>query len=156
MIAAALLAAAVAAPSAPDALSRLGWLAGCWRRETPRRVVEEQWMAPAGGLMLGAGRTTDAATGALADYEQLRIVARGDTLAFTALPWRQAEATFVAVRITDSLVVFENPAHDFPQRIGYRLVHADSMVAWIEGESNGRARRVEFPSRRVPCPGGAR
>lgn len=45
--------------------------------------------------------------------------------------------------------------HDFPQRVGYRLVSPDSLVAYIEGSvpGAGRTRRVEFPYRRAPCGG---
>lgn len=150
---AAVLAAAAGAPPAPGAdLARLSWLAGCWSRVTARRIVEEQWMAPAGGLMLGAGRTRDAADGALVEFEQVRIEARGDTLVFVAKPSRQAEASFAAIAVTDSQVVFENLAHDYPQRVGYRRVHADSIAAFIDGMDDGRPRRVEFPYRRVACP----
>ena len=49
-------------------------------------------------------------------------------------------------------VVFENKEHDFPQRVGYRRLGADSVLAWIDGTSNGKAQRFEFPYRRVPCP----
>lgn len=160
MIAAALCAGALlaAAPQAPvpDALARLAWLAGCWRRETAGRVVEEQWMAPAGGVMLGAGRTVSAPDGTLVEYEQVRIEARGDTLAYVARPSGQPEATFTALAPGEGSIVFENATHDFPQRVGYRVAGADSVVAWIEGTHGGQLRRVEFPYRRAACPGSAR
>jgi hypothetical protein len=46
--------------------------------------------------------------------------------------------------------VFENPQHDFPQRVGYRR-DGDTMLAWVEGMASGKPRRVEFPYRRVAC-----
>jgi hypothetical protein len=48
--------------------------------------------------------------------------------------------------------VFENPGHEFPQRIGYRR-QGPSLQAWIEGTKDRQARRVEFPYRRAACPG---
>ena len=108
-------------------------------------------MAPAAGLMLGSGRTRNVADGALVEFEQVRIEARGDTLVFVARPARQPEASFTAIALGDSMVVFENLAHDYPQRVGYRLVHADSIAAFVDGTDEGRPRRVEFPYRRVPC-----
>lgn len=150
-----LLASLAGTPGVPVAtlLADARWMAGCWRRETPRRIVEEQWMAPDAGLMLGASRTVAATDGALVEYEQTRIEAHGDTLTFTARPSRQAEASFHAIEVSDSSIVFENKNHDFPQRIGYRRVGADSLAAWIEGVRNGETRRVEFPYGRVACPG---
>ena len=148
-----LVASVLASTPAPAAdLARLSWLAGCWSRTGTRRIVEEQWMAPAAGLMLGSGRTRNLADGALVEFEQVRIESRGDTLVFVAKPSRQPEAEFTAITATDSLVVFENLAHDYPQRVGYRLVHADSLAAFIDGTTEGQARKVEFPYRRVGCP----
>jgi hypothetical protein len=54
--------------------------------------------------------------------------------------------------VTDTTVVFENPQHDFPQRVGYERKGGDALLAWIEGTRNGQTRRVEFPYRRVACP----
>ena len=48
-------------------------------------------------------------------------------------------------------VLFENPQHDFPQRVGYRSSGPDTMLAWIEGTAKGKSRKLEFPYRRVPC-----
>ncbi|MEO6463766.1 MAG: DUF6265 family protein [Candidatus Eisenbacteria bacterium] len=148
------LAVDAAVPAAPVSLSLLSWLGGCWQRTTPDRVVEEQWMAPAGGVMLGMSRAVRTSDGSLVEFEQVRIEARGDSAVYVANPARQAMATFTAIAYNDSLILFENKAHDFPQRIGYRRVGADSLEAWIEGPGKeGTTRRVDYPYRRVACPG---
>jgi len=148
-----LLAMVLAGPAAPPALTleRVAWLQGCWEMRASGRMVEENWMAPRGGSMIGVGRTVRSDT--LADYEMnvLRVVA--GALAYEAHPAGQPVATFVAREASDSMVVFSDPTHDFPQRVGYRRIGADSLLAWIEGERGGRTRRIEFPYRRVPCAG---
>lgn len=50
-------------------------------------------------------------------------------------------------------VVFAAPEHDYPQIVGYRRSGADSVVAWIDGTSGGKPRRIEFSYRRVACSG---
>src|SRR5688572_22083680 len=145
-----LLLAAPAAAQSP--LDRLAWLGGCWRRTAGGGAVtiEEQWMAPRGGAMLGVSRTVR--NGAVAEYEFLRIFAAGDTLVYDALPSGQARTEFRAHPAGDGAeVVFSNPAHDFPQRVAYRRVGADSIVARIEGTRGGQARAISFPFRRVAC-----
>ena len=106
-------------------------------------------MAPAGGLMLGMSRTVvgDAAR----EYEQLRVEVRAGRVAYVARPSGQAEASFAATLLSDSAAVFANPEHDFPQRIGYRRVREDSLIAWIEGTERGRSRRIEFPMAKASC-----
>lgn len=143
--------AAAAAPA--PSVQRLAWMSGCWKRTTTRRVVDEQWMVPSAGLMLGIGRTTNAAGDTLIEFEQTRIEQKDGSLIFTATPSGQATDSFTAIEVTDSLVTFENKAHDFPQRVGYRLLADGGMKGWIEGTRDGKTRHVEFPYQRVACPG---
>jgi hypothetical protein len=147
-----LIALAVFAPvasHAQQALHRVSWLAGCWERRNNDRVVVEQWMAPAGKMILGMSRTTRGDS--TIEFEHLEIVERAGKLAYVARPSGQAMATFPQKEVTDSSIVFEDPAHDFPQRIGYVRRGADSVVAWIEGTMQGNNRRINFPFARAKC-----
>jgi hypothetical protein len=129
-----------------SAIDRAGWLAGCWELRTATRLTVEIWMPPAGGMMLGASRTTMGER--VREFEQLRLVAHGDTLVYHASPSGQAPTDFrSAFPITADELVFENPAHDFPQRIRYRRITADSMVARVEAGARG----FDLPMRRVKC-----
>ena len=136
-------------PSQAGPLDGLRWLAGCWELRSGNRVTMEMWMPPAGGLMLGASRTLSG--GAIREFEQLRIRAEGGKLVYTALPSRQKEASFTSAQVTDSSVTFENPAHDFPQRIIYRRRGADALVARIEGPGPTGPRGIDFQMNRVSC-----
>lgn len=138
-----------AGPVGAQDAQRLGWMAGCWELRSGARVVHEQWMAPLGGMMLGMSRTVVRDT--VRESEQLRIENRGGRLSYVARPEGRPETVFTAATVTDSLVVFSNPDHDFPQRISYRVRGADSLVARIEGDQNGSARGVNFPMRRIGC-----
>ncbi|WP_197526004.1 DUF6265 family protein [Gemmatimonas aurantiaca] len=130
---------------------RLQWLAGCWAQRAPGRLIEEQWMVPQGGVMIGMSRTVVRDTAR--SWEFLRIAKTGDRLAYIATPSGQAETTFPLVALSDTLVTFENPQHDFPQRISYRRIRSDSVVATISGTVNGRARASSFPMVRSRCVG---
>jgi hypothetical protein len=132
-------------------VEQLSWLAGCWELRTPARVVEEYWMRPRAGTMLGMGRTV--VRDSMTEYESTMIRVSNGKLAYHANPSGQKPNTFSAIAITADSVVFEDPAHDFPQRVGYTRHGADSLVAWIEGTSNGRTRRIPFPYKRVSCSG---
>lgn len=132
-------------------LARAGWLSGCWEQRTSNRVTLEMWMPPLGDMMLGAGRTTVGT--ATREYEQLRLKVDGDRLVYTALPSGQHEASFPSIVVSDTLLVFENTAHDFPQRITYRRQGADSIVAQTEGPGPNGTRRIQFAMRRVSCTG---
>jgi hypothetical protein len=139
--------------NAPDALDALDFMTGCWERRAGTRLVEEHWLGPRGGLMLGVSRTTRGDS--LLEFEFMRVTVRGDTLVFAAQPSGQPPGEFGGAMIGDRAVRFENAAHDFPQRVIYRAVGTDSLLARVEGTIAGRARAVDFPYRRVACAGGA-
>ncbi len=100
--------------------------------------------------MLGMSRAVR--EGRLVGYELVLI--REDTtgLVYEAHPSGQTAALFPAVLVSDTALIFEDPEHDFPQRIGYDRVSSDSLIGWIEGDRGGELRRIDFPYRRVPCP----
>ena len=130
-------------------IDRVKWLQGCWQTTRGEATIEEQWMAPRGGTMLGMGRTVRG--GKIAEYELVLIKEQGAALAYEAHPSGQPSATFLSTTASDTSVVFENPKHDFPQRVGYQRDGSDGLQAWIDGEVNGKARRVDFAYRRARC-----
>lgn len=136
-------AAAAVAQTPGAAVDQLAWLSGCWQRAHPDGRTEEHWMAPLGGTMLGMSRTVRG--GSTREYEFLQVREVDGALAYIARPSGQAEATFRVKTIAAGEVVFEDPAHDFPQRIIYRRGSEATLTARIEGTMNGQARGVDFP-----------
>jgi hypothetical protein len=137
--------------SAPtqDSLSLPGWMAGCWQQRVGSRVVEEQWMIPSGRAMVGMGRTV--VGDQMRAWESLRMVEEAGRVVYIAQPNGGAPTRFPATGISDSLVVFENPSHDFPQRIAYLRRSTDSLVASISATRDGRVQRMDIPMRRTSC-----
>jgi hypothetical protein len=136
------------APVAKPTLQDFAWLAGHWRTEQADRVIDEQWMAPAGGLMMGMARNVQA--GKVREYEftLLRQEPNGDIL-YIASPSKQAEAAFKLTSLRDGEAVFENPEHDFPKKVVYARQADGSLLAAIEGPGrDGKLRRVEYPFKR--------
>ncbi len=67
-------------------LKDLAFMAGCWEMKVPGRkaVISEHWMTPLGDAMLGMNRTlTD---GRMTEFEFLRIIEKGGTLYYIAMP----------------------------------------------------------------------
>jgi hypothetical protein len=149
-----LIALVALAPARADdaSLARLGWLAGCWSSEAGEPGSGEQWMAPAGGTMLGVGRTVK--QGRTVEHEFLQIREVDGRIVYIATPSGQKTAQFAAARIGEREVVFENPEHDFPQRIMYRL-DGQKLHARIEGMRNGALRGIDYPMKRASCDRGS-
>jgi hypothetical protein len=120
----------------------LEWLAGSWTGMDGSTRVEEHWMRPAGGVMLGVHRDLDSA--GFVWFEYLRIETRAGTTAYAAMPGGRPAVMFPLKEITRNSVVFENQENDFPQRIIYRLNDDGSLLARIEGMENGALKTKEW------------
>lgn len=134
-----------------DPLAAMAWLAGCWEQTGREPGSVEQWTAPAGGLMLGMSRLMKG--GRVAEFEFMQIRADADgQLSFIAQPQGRPPTAFKLLRQTEAESVFENTAHDFPQRIRYRRDAADRLTARVEGLFKGQERGIDFPMQRGTCP----
>ena len=130
-------------------LQQVRWLEGCWQLTRGTTTTVERWLAPAAGVMAGDSWTL--ANGVERPGETLRLFARGDTLVYEATPATQSTTEFRTTSAGGAEVVFANPAHDFPQRIVYRRVGSDSVIARIEGDRAGRRQPVTYAYAKVPC-----
>ena len=142
------LVAAALAASAPAeiGIDDLAWMSGRWESVAGERWVEEQWSEPRGGTMFGISRTGQGE--ALREFEFLRLQ-RGEDggLAYLASPGGRAPVTFRLTETSPNGATFENPAHDFPQRIRYER-EGDTMRATISASDGSNAMSWTF--RRLP------
>lgn len=142
----------IAAPAqtAKPTLNDLSWLTGCWEANLRGREVNEQWMKPGGGIMLGMARTVSQGKAAEFEFTQIREDKDG-SIYYVAKPSGQAEALFKMIKLQNKEVVFENPQHDFPQRIIYRLQPDGSLFARVEATDKGQLRGIDYPYKRAKC-----
>ncbi len=150
LLASLLLVASVTAAAAD--ISRLNWLSGCWAYVGKDAGSGEYWMSPAAGTMFAVSRNVR--DGKTVGFEYIQISeTEAHSLVLTASPSGQEPAKFDMVSLTPNEVVFENPKHDFPQRIIYRLGDKGTMLGRIEGKSDGEEIAVDFPMTRTNCGG---
>lgn len=142
----------ILAQSVKSSVADARWLAGCWELTDATRgiVITEMWMKPNGGSMLGIGRTVR--KGVAADFEFLRIEEKGNSLSYISKPRQNdQEIEFKLIKSAAKEFVFENAAHDFPQRIIYKQSGNESLWARIEGTSDGKTRGIDFRYTRAKC-----
>ena len=135
-----LLAAAVIA--APD----FSWMAGTWSETKAGTTTREMWMPPLDGAMSGITQTNTA--GKLVSIEVASITAEPAGATFTARPQGQPPTAFVLKPGKVGEAVFENLAHDFPQRVIYRRCGPD-LCARIEGTMDGKAQSMDWRYKRL-------
>ena len=117
------------APATPTDVADLGWLAGRWQSVDGDNWVEENWVAPRAGIMLGTSRTGRGEV--IAEFEFLRVQAADDGVpSYFGQPRGRPAVAFRLIHSGPTSAMFENAAHDYPQRIGYQR-DGDNLTATI-------------------------
>ena len=143
--------AATAADAPAVRVADFAFMAGCWQGTDAQSTTEESWMRPGGGTMMGTSRVL--AGGKVVFSEFVEVAEKPSGLVMTvALGIGTPGVPVTRIAAGPDEVVFENPAHDFPQRIRYRRLSDTSVVARIEGVEKGLAKGEDYPFRKVTCP----
>ena len=129
-----------------EGLDDLGWMAGSWMERKGATDTEEQWLAPKGGMMVGAGRTVR--DGKAVEFELLRIETKDGKPVYLAMPQARPATEFRAVEQGASKIVFQREGNDFPQRVIYWR-EGEALMARIEGTLNGQARSRQWRYERM-------
>ena len=119
--------------------SVLGFLEGTWKVDG--REIYERWEILANGSM--KGRSYRIVNGVEETTEFLTIRQRGEEVIYTAKVFNQNEGQgidFVLNRPDSLTFSFENPDHDFPKVIRYRVRTASEIYVQVsDGEQKGFA-----------------
>ena len=130
----------------------VSWMSGCWVASSGDRHWQEVWMEPRGGLMMGMAR--EVRGDVVAVYEFLRLHVEDGSLVYSAHPSGQQPADFNTSRVSGDMVRFENPDHDFPQKLEYHKTTPDSLLARVFAGTADVSPAFEIPFGREPCGAG--
>lgn len=106
--------------AAPD--SALGWLVGDWRTEGSGEWTREHWEPIRSDTLQGTGRSGNGDQ--VTSTDRMKIVMRDGAAIFIASPNGAPSTEFREAFRGGQEIVFENPSHDYPQRVRY----------WRDGE----------------------
>ena len=133
--------ASVLAFAQAPATADLAWMSGSWVQDKPGEKVSETWLGPGNGMLAGVNLTTW--TGGRKTFEFLRIADTPTGPSYFASPGGRAPVEFRMKELGDRRIVFENPQHDFPQRILYWR-EGEQLLARVEGTAGGKEKREEW------------
>ena len=141
---------------AEEKLAQLNWLVGNWKGRVESDNIYEQWSKKTDNTLQGhgyiiSGKSLGQESQELDTLfsERMEIVARNGEITLAVRMAGQAETVFTATELTPGRAVFENPEHDFPNRIIYAQPTDGSLTATIEGKLNGKAARESFTMRKA-------
>jgi hypothetical protein len=149
----------------PHTIDDLAFIAGHWVGAEQGITLEETWLPPGGGIMVGLHR--DVKDDGSVFYEFLRIEVRTAGIYYVARPSNQPEGEFRLKRVTadadgvspaspqtrertvTAVAIFVNPAHDFPQEIIYEKMGDGTLRASIHGTVDGKERWATWEYRLI-------
>ena len=76
-------------------------------------------------------------------------VINGEVFYVPVVPHNEGAVYFKMTEQSEDKVIFENPEHDFPQRIIYLRISNDSLHVKIEGLDKGVESNVDFYFRKT-------
>lgn len=133
-----------------EATESAAWLVGRWENNSTEGNLSEFWTKANDSTLLGESYFVigkDTVFG-----EKVELKQRGNDFIYEARVAKQNDEKPVPFKLTKSSgneMVFENPEHDYPNKIVYQKVSNDSLVAEIFGNKDGKAKSETFKMKRV-------
>lgn len=132
-----------------NSLEQMEWLIGSWKGSMPEGGLGESWIKLNDSTFKGKGFFTSGKD--TVSSESIELLKRGKDLLYIPTVKEQNEAqpvSFTLSAASGNTWVFENPAHDFPQKISYTRISGDSLLAEISAMSAGKLRSEKFRMKR--------
>lgn len=139
-------------PSKPAAgenlsLNTIRWMLGVWVYVADETTTQEIWTDTGDGIFKGTGTVVSASDQTLHSRESLLLVEMSGAVFYLAkVDGNPLPVPFTLVRASPGFAVFENTAHDFPNRLEYRLGEGGRLDVTVSG---GAERSFVIPFRRV-------
>ncbi|WP_257669789.1 DUF6265 family protein [Parapedobacter tibetensis] len=126
-------------------IKKAEWLIGTWENNTPKGCIYETWVKVNESVLFGKSYMIQEKDTLV--FETIKLIQKQDSLFY--IPTVKNQNNNVPVRfalktVSDTVLVFENPKHDFPQVISYTKINADSLIAEISGTKNGKEHKQTF------------
>ena len=131
--------------TAEKTVQSFSWLQGSWAMKETDGVITEQWKQVNDSLMEGS---SDFIKGdSTIPFEKIKLFRRSNEFYYEAKAAGQNNELPVEFKLSsysDTGFVAENPQHDFPQRITYRLVNKDSIHAFVDAGPGMPEKKSDF------------
>lgn len=126
------------------------FILGSWEMQTAKGKIVEQWIQNADKTLSGKSYRINAkGDSLLSETLQIKKIGKDTFYCSTVTGQNEGKETcFKLIATKDETYVFEDKTHDFPQRIVYQNQGKNDLLAWIEGEFNGKNRKSEFRYKR--------
>lgn len=134
-----------------EELYKANWLLGNWEKTDSLGTLLEIWKTQNDSTMSGQSYYIINKKDTI-HKETIELLQNGKLLVYSTTITGENNDEPVAFQLTkdeDSLLVFENPKHDYPQKITYQLKKDKSILATVSGKQNGKMSSESYPMKKV-------
>lgn len=131
-------ASSVTVSTEAQSIADVAWIEGEWVTTRNDSEIRESWAVDGANAIRGMSCATR--DGTVKVLERTRIEARSDGLYYVADPNGQQVTEFQLMESEPGMVLFGNPAHDWPQFVEYRR-RGDRLEASASGIADAKERR---------------
>ena len=128
-------------------IEQFNWLNGLWQGTSGEGKLEETWQKKSEYLLEGQGYYILNEDTVVREY--MRFEKINQYWCFIAVINEKPPILFHLIENGPEKWVFENKEHDFPQRVVYSKTNNGTLLAWIEGISNGKPSKETYELHRV-------
>lgn len=131
-------------------IEKLRWLKGVWENSAPEGRAVEFWEIKNDSVLIG--KSCFIIGGDTVSSENLSLEQHGIDVFYIPVVKNQNNGLPVKFRLMNSKElewIFENPDHDFPQKITYRRFSVDSLLAVVSGTEKGEFKEFKFLMSRI-------
>lgn len=129
-----------------ELLQQASWLLGSWQSELPEGTIVEEWKTLNDSVF--SARSFFVSGKDTSFGETITLEQKGEELYYIPVVKDQNQGKPVSFRLTSPAgaeLAFENPEHDFPQRIVYRKTAEDSLMTEVSGTMQGKFHSEKLP-----------
>lgn len=133
-----------------EELEKANWIIGNWEKTDSLGTLKEIWKQFDDSTFVGKSYYIINEKDTIHN-ESIELMQNGDHLIYTTTVKGEKNDSSIPFQMTideDSLLVFENPKHDFPQKIEYRLDKKNTLTAKISGKQKGKLVFESYPMKK--------
>lgn len=122
---------------------------GVWKMKTAKGFICESWKKNTNNELAGSSFKITGKDTTIT--ERVQLIKKGNSIFYIPNVNGQNDGHPIPFKLTwtnNSTFIFSNPEHDYPQVVAYQFIGKDSLNAWIDGNYNGKPKRVDFHYKR--------
>lgn len=133
-----------------EKIEKMNWLIGYWELKLNEGLLVESWTKANDSIFIGKSYFLKGSD--TIHSEKIQLTQSKENLFYSPTVAGQNNdkaINFKLTSINETLFVFENPAHDYPQKISYSIENTTSFTATISGKMQGKFNEEKFTMKKL-------